>query len=121
LGEAGCGTSLPARAECPSLPPPEPRNTLPRLAVDASGRIWLAFRSSHPTLWNPIGTVWSEYVASFDGKSWTGPIYLFRSDNVLDNRPALVSRRAGDLMVLESSDYRHEIQLLTKRGWDTVA
>ena len=100
------------------LPPPEPRNTLPRLAVDASGRIWLAFRSSHPTLWNPIGTVWSEYVASFDGKSWTGPIYLFRSDNVLDNRPALVSRRAGDLMVLESSDYRHEIQLLTKRGWD---
>lgn len=63
--------------------------------------------------------MWSEYVASFDGKSWTGPIYLFRSDNVLDNRPALVSRRAGDLMVLESSDYRREIQLLTKRGWDT--
>jgi hypothetical protein len=100
------------------MPPPEPRNTLPRLTVDASGRIWLAFRSSHPTLWNPIGTVWSEYVASFDGKSWTGPIYLFRSDNVLDNRPALVSRRAGDLMVLESSDYRREIQLLTRRGWD---
>ena len=100
------------------LPPPEPRNTLPRLTVDASGRIWLAFRSSHPTLWNPIGTVWSEYVASFDGQAWTGPIYLFRSDNILDNRPALVSRRAGDLMVLGSSDYRREIQLLTKRGWD---
>ncbi len=100
------------------MPPPEPRNTLPRLCVDASGRIWLAYRSPHATLWNPIGTVWSEYLASFDGTSWTGPVYLFRSDNVLDNRPALVSRRAGDLMVIESSDYRREIQLLTKRGWD---
>jgi hypothetical protein len=100
------------------MPPPEPRNTLPRLAVDASGRIWLTYRSPHATLWNPIGTVWSEYLASFDGTTWTGPVYLFRSDNVLDNRPALVSRRAGDLMVIESSDYRREIQLLTKRGWD---
>ena len=64
------------------MPPPEPRNTLPRLAVDGSGRIWLTYRSPHPTLWNPIGTVWSEYLASFDGTSWTGPVYLFRSDNV---------------------------------------
>jgi hypothetical protein len=101
------------------MPPGEPRNTLPRLQVDASGRIWLAVRSSQPTLWNPIGTGWSEYVASFDGKSWTGPIYLFRSDNLLDNRPALVSTHPGELLVVESSDYRREIQLLTKRGWDT--
>jgi len=33
-----------------------PRNTLPRLLVDASGRIWLAFRSAHPIWWTPIGT-----------------------------------------------------------------
>src|ERR1700691_883145 len=100
------------------MPPPEPRNTLPRLAVDASGRIWLTYRSPQATLWNPIGTVWSEYLASFDGTSWTGPVYLFRSDNVLDNRPALISRKPGELLVIESSDYRREIQLLTKRGWD---
>ncbi len=100
------------------MPPLEPRNTLPRLAVDASGRLWLTYRSPHATLWNPIGTVWSEYLASFDGNTWTGPVYLFRGDNVLDNRPALIARRPGELLVIESSDYRREVQLLTKRGWD---
>ena len=90
-----------------------PRNTSPRLHIDSSGRIWLALRSSHPTWWNPIGTVWSEYVISYDGAQWTGPIFLTHADNILDNRPALVSTRAGELMVLGSADGRrqfHRIQ-----------
>ena len=67
------------------------KNTLPRLAIDGSGRIWLAFRSPHPTWWNPIGTVWTEYLVSFDGKEWTRPIFLDHTDNILDNRPALAA------------------------------
>ncbi len=80
-----------------------PKNTLPRLAVDASGRIWLAYRSVTPVWWNPLGTVWTEYLASYDGAKWTGPVYLSHSDNLLDNRPALVSKAAGELAVIGSS------------------
>jgi hypothetical protein len=85
-----------------------PKNTTPRLYVDASGRIWLAFRSAHPVWWNPVGTVWSEYVASYDGSAWTGPIFLAHSDNLLDNRPALVSTKAGELTVIGSADGRRQ-------------
>jgi hypothetical protein len=94
-----------------------PRNSYPRLAADASGRLWLAFRSNTPTVWNPIGTVWFEYVTSFDGTKWTPPVYLFRGDNLLDNRPALVSQHAGEVTIVESSDSRREIQPMTKQGW----
>jgi hypothetical protein len=86
-----------------------PKNTSPRLLVDASGRMWLAYRSPHPTWWHPIGTVWSEYLVSWDGKQWTGPIFLDHSDNLLDNRPALVSARGGELTVIESSDHRRAL------------
>lgn len=94
------------------------RNSLPRLQTDASGRIWLAFRSMGPVTWSLLGTSWSEYVTSFDGKAWTNPVYLFRSDNTLDNRPALVSRKAGDLIVIESSDSRRDVQLGLLKGWN---
>jgi hypothetical protein len=99
-------------------PPSNPRNSLPRLQVDRSGRLWLAFRSNTPSVWGPLGTSWSEYVTSFNGQTWTPPIYLFRSDNTLDNRPALVSRNPGDLVVIESSDARREVEWLLKKGWD---
>ena len=88
-----------------------PKNTSPRLLVDASGRIWLALRSAHPIWWNPIGTVWTEYVVSFDGARWTPPIFLTHSDNLLDNRPALASTTPGRLMVVGSSDSRRQLQL----------
>ena len=67
------------------------KNTLPRLTIDDSGRIWMAFRTAHPIWWSPIGTVWSEYVISFDGKQWSKPIFLNHSDNILDNRPAVLA------------------------------
>jgi hypothetical protein len=93
------------------------RNSLPRLQTDASGRLWLAFRSMSPVVWSVLGTSWSEYVTSFDGKTWTNPAYLFRSDNTLDNRPALVSRRPGDLVVIHSSDSRREVERGLAKGW----
>jgi len=99
-------------------PGSNPRNSLPRLLVDASGRVWLAYRSMHPAVWTPIGTSWTEYVASYDGKAWTGPVFIFRSDNILDNRPALVSRHSGELTLIGSSDSRRELQYMLKQGWD---
>ncbi len=86
------------------------KNTLPRLAVDGTGRLWLASRSPHPTTWNPIGTVWTEYLVSFDGKEWTRPIFLNHSDNLLDNRPALVAIANGKLLMVNSSDGRRNLK-----------
>ena len=85
-----------------------PKNTAPRLTVDSSGRMWLAVRSVNPVWWTPLGTVWTEYVLSYSGSSWTAPIYLHHSDNLLDNRPALVSTQPNELMVIGSTDYRRD-------------
>ncbi len=99
------GANRPARNQ------QNPKNTSPRLLIDSSGRLWLAARSAHPIWWNPVGTVWTEYVVSFDGARWTPPIFLTHSDNLLDNRPALVSTAPGQLMVVGSSDSRRQFQL----------
>jgi len=96
----GANQSTPARRA--------PRNTAPRLAIDASGRMWVACRSAYPIFWTSVGTVWTEHLASYSGSTWTGPIYIHHSDNILDNRPALVSATAGDLLVLGSADGRRQ-------------
>ena len=85
-----------------------PRNTMPRLKVDSSGRLWLACRTPHPFFWAPIGTVWTEYVTSYSGGQWTPAQYLHHTDNLLDNRPALVSTNRGELVVINSSDGRRQ-------------
>ena len=92
---------MPNRCRCA-----RPRTMLPRLAADSSGRLWLTFRSAFPVRWSVIGTVWTEYVTSYDGNSWTAPIYLAHSDNLLDNRPAVVATRPGELVEVGSSDGR---------------
>jgi hypothetical protein len=87
-----------------------PRNSYPRLSVDASGRLWLAFRSAFPVWWTQIGTVWTEHLVSFDGAAWTPAIYLHHSDNLLDYRPALVSAAAGALTIVGASDGRRQFR-----------
>jgi hypothetical protein len=84
------------------------RNTLPRLVIDGSGRIWLAFRTPHPSWRSSIGTAWEEYLVSFDGKGWTRPIFLDHTDNLLDNRPALAMEANGKLLIVNSSDGRRD-------------
>jgi hypothetical protein len=98
-------------ADRPARNMPNARNTLPRLTVDASGRIWLAFGSAYPIWWTALGTVWTEHLVSFDGKTRTKPIYLNHSDNLLDNRPALVSTAPGRLTIVGSSDNRRRYYL----------
>jgi hypothetical protein len=87
------------------------KNTLPRLAIDNSGRIWLAFRTAHPIWWTPLGTVWTEELVSFDGHDWSKPIFLNHSDNLLDNRPALAAVADGKLLIVNSSDGRRNFQI----------
>ncbi len=96
------------RASATPQPPPRPHNSFPRLTVDRGGRVWLAYRTGAPTWWSGIGAVWFENVVSFDGRSWSNPIFLNHSDNLLDNRPALASTAAGELVVVNSSDGRQQ-------------
>jgi hypothetical protein len=85
------------------------KNSMPRLVIDGSGRIWLAYRTAHPVWWGAPGTAWTEYLVSFDGKEWTGPIFLNHTDNLLDNRPALVPAGSGRLLMVNSSDGRRNL------------
>ena len=48
----------------------------------------------------------TEFVTSYAGGEWTRAVYVHHSDNLLDNRPALVSTKAGELPVIHSSDGR---------------
>ena len=89
-------------------PPPRPANSYPRLLADSGGRVWLAYRTAHPTWWSGIGGVWFENVVSFDGNAWTNPIFITHSDNLLDNRPALASSAAGELLIVHSADGRQQ-------------
>jgi len=79
----------------------------PRLATDSQGVLFLAYRAAAPTTRGPMGSVWWENLACFDGRDWTGPIFIPHSDNLLDNRPALISTGPGELLVVGSSDHRH--------------
>ena len=93
------------------------KNNLPRLAVDGSGRIWLASRTAHPIWQSLFGGVWTEYLTSFDGKDWTKPIFLNHSDNLLDNRPALAPISNGKLLIVNSSDGRRDFEAGKRAGY----
>jgi len=90
----------------PSQPPPLPLNSFPRLAVDPSGTVFLAFRTVAGLGRTPVGTVWNEAVVYFDGAEWKGPVAVCNSDGLLDARPALISPSAGALVLVTTTDHR---------------
>jgi hypothetical protein len=92
-------------------PGERPMNSFPRLTLDRSGRPWLLFRHRQEN--NPftspvpvVGAVWYEYATALSGKEWTPPQPLPRSDNLLDNRPALSATKAGPVLAFYSGDGR---------------
>jgi hypothetical protein len=83
-------------------------NNIARLACDRDGRIWLFARSREGTFHTPIGFVWINYAASYDGDTWTGPTVLPHSDNLLYNSPAVAAHPSGGFLVAHSSDHRQD-------------
>jgi hypothetical protein len=81
--------------------------SLPRLAADAAGGIWLLLR--HHPLPGGVGEVWYSYALRYDGKKWGPPQKLGNSSNLLDNRPGLAPLGQGILTVY-SSDTRQRTQ-----------
>ncbi len=77
--------------------------SVPRLAVDRKGGVWLLLR--HHPLAGGAGEVWHSYALRYDGREWSDPLHLNNSSNLMDNRPALCPLEAG-LLAVYSSDRR---------------
>jgi hypothetical protein len=83
-----------------------PQLVLPRLAVDAKGRVWLAARSPRLGTRTNVGTVWFEHLAWYEGDRWAGDVPCLGTDNTLDNTPALVPDRSGEMILVSAADGR---------------
>src|SRR5665213_3298515 len=86
-------------------------NSAPKIAVDSAGGVYLAFRSlsRQPGPRSPLGAVWHEHVAYFDGHRWTGPVFIPRTDGLLDAGTALLGLEAGHLLAVSAMDHRQSI------------
>jgi hypothetical protein len=77
----------------------------PRLTADENGGVYLAYRSYAPGS-TPLGSVYFENLAFFDGAQWRGPIFVPQSDGTLDIRPALLAVGPSRLLMAGSADHR---------------
>lgn len=98
------------RPNLASQPPPLPQNSFPRLAIDPAGTLYLAFRVPGGAWISPVGSVWFENVVYFDGARWSDPLFIPRTDGLLDGRPALAALDPGRLMIVSAMDHRQSEQ-----------
>jgi len=84
----------------------------PRIAADSDGRIWLSFRGRPGGNWRvAVGSCWSEYITQLSGDKWSNAVWVPRSNNILDNRPAVAASK-GALTLVFSGDGRGELNPL---------
>src|SRR5260370_16759152 len=88
-----------------SQPPAMPLNSFPRLAADSEGTVYLAFRTVGAPVRSPVGTVWFENVAYFDGSEWKGPVFVPRTDGLLDSRASMLPVAPRRLLVVATIDH----------------
>ena len=79
---------------------------VPRLTTDTEGRVWLAVRSPRLGTRVSVGTAWFEHLTWYQGEKWSGEILCARTDNLLDNRPALAPLPSGEVVMIGSTDGR---------------
>ena len=84
-------------------------SSLPRLAIDGVGGVWLLLRRHLQPGARSGGEAWHSFALRYDGQRWSRPQQLPQSSNLLDNRPALTSLPEGVLAVY-SSDTRQRTQ-----------
>jgi hypothetical protein len=87
--------------------PLQAMNSMPRIAAESSGRIWLAYRHRQEARASAVGGVWMGQVTSLSGGQWAEPVVLAGSNGMLDNRAALVARGDGPLLVFYDGDGRY--------------
>ncbi len=80
------------------------RLSFPRLATDAAGRVWLLYRRH--ALATGAGELWSSFATHHDGDRWSPEITLPNSENLMDNRPAVVPLGDRGVLAIYSTDKR---------------
>src|SRR5207253_154169 len=64
----------------------------PRLACDPNGSVYLTFRGRPGGNWRVgVGSVWSEFFTRLSGDEWSDAVWIPRSNNLLDTRPAVTA------------------------------
>ncbi len=81
----------------------ERSKSVPRVAIDGQGGLWLLFR--HHPLPGGGGEAWDSFAMHHDGRGWSAPRHMAATSNIIDNRPALVPFGEG-LLAIHSTDYR---------------
>jgi hypothetical protein len=90
-------------------------NNIARITCDAAGRVWVFARARQNDFRTPLGSLWFNWAAYYDGGEWVGPILVPHSDNLLYNTPAVVPLKEGGLLIAHSSDHRQD-RHLERRG-----
>ncbi len=83
----------------------------PRMAVDDKGHVWMTFRGRPGRNWRVgVGSVWCEYVTRIDSNVWTPALWVPHSNDMLDNRPAVMASTDGkSMMMVFAGDGRGEM------------
>ncbi len=85
-----------------------PRNSIPRLAVDPGGRVYLTFRSG-AGLRSRIGSIYHQFLTIYNGSEWTPAVELPLTFGPVDLRPAIVATSPGDLLIAAITDHRQSV------------
>ena len=94
---------------------PQILNSCARIASDREGRIWLLCRTKQGAFHTPVGSVWCDYAAYYDGDRWTGPVLVPHSDNLLFNMPSMAAAAHG-IRLAHSTDHRQDKLTVWKKN-----
>ena len=82
-----------------------PRNSFPRLAADAGGRVYLTFRSGagkHST----VGSIFHQFLTLYNGSEWTPTVEVPMTEGPVDMRATLLATAPGELLAVVVTDHR---------------
>ncbi len=96
-------------------------NNVARIVADTAGRVWLFARSRQNDFRSPLGSLWFNWAAYYDGAQWVGPILVPHSDNLLYNTPAVVALKEGGLLIAHSSDHRQDRHIERKGAGGNIS
>jgi len=82
------------------------RAASPKLAVDATGRLWLSTRCRIDRYDNQVGGTWMTFLTTLDPKGWRKSVATPQSDGFLHETSALVPAPGGGLYVVSCTDGR---------------
>jgi hypothetical protein len=93
-----------------------PHNNIARIVCDAAGRVWLFARARQNDFRTPLGSLWFNWAAYYDGSQWVGPVLVPHSDNLLYNTPTVLALKDGGLLITHSSDHRQDRHIARAAG-----